>query len=326
MKLIGQGSTSKIYLINNVVVKIYNHKTKTTIINKEINILNSLKKNKYTINILTSGFLDEHYFIKMEYLDAETLDKYIFRQPVNFNIKFDIIIQLLNGFISLNKSRIYHGDIKLENILITNLKQIKIIDFGLSCKKKCIMNGGTVVYSSPEVLISYGNPHKVSEYDMKISDTFSLGIVFYLILTSSFPFIIKFNPYPYNNELLNKFYSVTCDTRDTRDNVVSENSKDVILSTNSDKCKINCHKNLADTFSPISPISPNESRCFDIESVYDLYNLYKFWKNRKLEKVNTPNSLNIYLGVVEKMLRFNTRNVGGRLCLPRILNEFQKIK
>ncbi|CAD8133114.1 unnamed protein product [Paramecium pentaurelia] len=75
-----------------------------------------------------------------------------------------------------------HRDIKLENILIDK-DQIKIIDFGFAeqINREVLTSGqGTVGYMAPEIFT-----HKPYT---ELGDVFSLGVVYYLLLTGKPPF------------------------------------------------------------------------------------------------------------------------------------------
>ena len=100
---------------------------------------------------------------------------------------YKIMYQISLGIQYLHQSRILHGDIKPENIVMMNdnieKPEIKIIDFGHSVQfqndeiESCIvqMKHGTWAFNSPEVLLKL--PHSFP------SDIWSLGATFYFLLT-----------------------------------------------------------------------------------------------------------------------------------------------
>ena len=102
-------------------------------------------------------------------------------------------------FLSLNNIKVVHCDLKPENILLCNpkSKEIKIIDFGLSCRygQRSYKTIQSVYYRSPEVLL--GN-----NYDCA-ADVWSLGCILVELHTGQ----VLFNS---NNEIdqMNKIVEV----------------------------------------------------------------------------------------------------------------------
>ena len=114
-------------------------------------------------------------------------------KPFSEKITANIIIQLVNALIYLKQNNIIHRDLKLENILVTNIitnKEgyedyiIKISDFGCCTQyfkyKKIRELCGTVQYLSPEILLS--QPYSFA------SDTWSIGIIAYELICGFNPF------------------------------------------------------------------------------------------------------------------------------------------
>ena len=85
----------------------------------------------------------------------------------------------------LHQRRITHCDIKLENILLGELGQVKLYDFGFDTQ---LLEGqmlqdlwGYLPYWAPDILAR--NPHHGMAGDM-----WSLGIVLYAMVTRYFPY------------------------------------------------------------------------------------------------------------------------------------------
>jgi serine/threonine protein kinase len=92
---------------------------------------------------------------------------------------------LAEGVDYLHQNKIAHRDLKLENVLISEDKTIKIIDFGFSTSiktdKKITFMCGTPHYMSPELAMKkdyYGLP----------ADIWALGVILFIILTGRVPF------------------------------------------------------------------------------------------------------------------------------------------
>jgi tRNA A-37 threonylcarbamoyl transferase component Bud32 len=125
-------------------------------------------------------------YLAMEYLDGESLDKYTKEGdllPVRKCI--DIISQVCDALEYAHKHGIVHRDVKPENIMLLKDGQVKVTDFGIAravagSKTRTGIIKGTPYYMSPEQT----KGRKIAGP----SDIFSLGVVFYQLLTGRLPF------------------------------------------------------------------------------------------------------------------------------------------
>ena len=129
-------------------------------------------------------------FLVMEYVEGETLRIYMQRE-VKLEQFFDVATQCAEALIAAHEQGIIHCDIKPENIMLTPHGQVKILDFGVAkhlprSDRSSTMGdsntvAGTPAYMSPEVLLE-----KIPDGR---ADIFSLGVVFYELLTGRQPFL-----------------------------------------------------------------------------------------------------------------------------------------
>lgn len=66
-------------------------------------------------------------YIVMEYVNGFKIDEYLQKNPERLN---EVFIQTIEGFCHLEQNKILHRDIRPDNILLTEVGIVKIIDFG----------------------------------------------------------------------------------------------------------------------------------------------------------------------------------------------------
>ncbi|MEO0190655.1 MAG: UvrD-helicase domain-containing protein, partial [candidate division WOR-3 bacterium] len=129
-------------------------------------------------------FIENKFVLVMEYIKGRTLREVIKEGGIEINEFLNIAQQILDGINYAHKIGVLHRDLKPENILITENNTIKITDFGLARFLKtgsiAASTAGTPIYMAPEVWSG-----KFSEK----SDIWSIGVIFYELLTGIPPFL-----------------------------------------------------------------------------------------------------------------------------------------
>ena len=130
-----------------------------------------------------------HYFI-MEYVDGPNLRQVEQAGKLSSREALEIIPQICAALQFAHDEGIVHRDIKPENILLDKKGRVKIADFGLAKilgqePKDLRLTGardimGTPHYMAPEQM------EKPQEVDHR-ADIYSLGVVFYEMLTGELP-------------------------------------------------------------------------------------------------------------------------------------------
>ena len=167
-------------------------------------------KHPNIVNILDGGTSDQGIpFIVMEYVDGTMITDYIEEHNLNLQQKLNLFQKLCEVISFAHQKLIIHRDIKPSNILISQSGEIKLLDFGIA---KILNQQGQSFQETQQLFITpdYASPEHIKGQHLTISsEVYSLGILFYQILTGVNPFksekknlsevmemICEFNPLP----------------------------------------------------------------------------------------------------------------------------------
>ncbi|XP_075081836.1 CBL-interacting serine/threonine-protein kinase 1 [Nicotiana tabacum] len=128
-------------------------------------------------------------YMVLEYVNGgELFDRIASKGKLNEAQGRKLFQQLIDGVSYCHDKGVFHRDLKLENVLIDTKGNIKITDFGLSALPQQFWDDGLLHttcgspnYVAPEILSNRG-------YDGATSDTWSCGVILYVILTGQLPF------------------------------------------------------------------------------------------------------------------------------------------
>ena len=151
------------------------------------------------ITIHEIGETDGTHFIATEYITGETLHARHTHNPLDLRTALDVAIQVASALDAAHRAGIIHRDIKPDNVMIRPDGLVKILDFGIAkLSEPAPVVGGSGVdeeaataikppSTSPGMVIgtaNYMSPEQArgKEVDAR-TDIFSLGIVFYEMLT-----------------------------------------------------------------------------------------------------------------------------------------------
>jgi len=144
------------------------------------------------------------YYLVMEYVDGFDLhDIFDYISPISPTIAALIIKEVAKGLEYTHSKDVIHRDIKPSNILISREGAVKLIDFGVAkdeAPSKLTATGmiiGTPSYMSPE----QANGERINNQ----SDLYSLGVLFYEMVTGYKPFTGNTNSEIFANITKGKF-------------------------------------------------------------------------------------------------------------------------
>ncbi|HHJ35243.1 MAG TPA: serine/threonine protein kinase, partial [Gammaproteobacteria bacterium] len=138
------------------------------------------------ITVYDIGVHDEHHYIAMEYLPGETLDDKI-KKKQDIQPILSITKQIASALDFAHKKGIVHRDVKPDNILFREDGTAVLTDFGIAraARSETRMTATGTVIGTPH----YMSPEQAQGQEIgPWSDIYSLGIVFYEMLTGEVPF------------------------------------------------------------------------------------------------------------------------------------------
>ncbi|WP_172369733.1 Stk1 family PASTA domain-containing Ser/Thr kinase [Sporosarcina jiandibaonis] len=197
LKFIGGGGMSRVYLAHDIIL---DRDVAIKVLNYDFSNEEELKRrfmrealsatslmHPHIVDIYDVGEDGDIHYLVMEYIEGQTLKEYIQSNgPLAPEQALPIMQQLVSAISNAHYNGIVHRDIKPQNILMDHDGNVKITDFGIAMalsataytKTNSVL--GTVHYLSPE--------QARGGMATKKSDIYSLGIVFYELLTGKLPF------------------------------------------------------------------------------------------------------------------------------------------
>lgn len=109
--------------------------------------------------------------------------------PEREALMLPVAMQILEALKRLHETSIVHGDVSMENILLSSTSheaglQVQIIDFGMASTGRRFRSGarGKASYQAPEM-------HVQDEYDGFSSDAFAAGVTLYAAFVNDYPWL-----------------------------------------------------------------------------------------------------------------------------------------
>jgi predicted Ser/Thr protein kinase len=150
----------------------------------------------HIVGVHDFGEAGEHFYLLMEFVDGANLRQLLQAGPLDPRLALQIIPQVCDALQYAHDEGVIHRDVKPENILVDQRGRVKMADFGLAklvgpSRASFTLTGtnqvmGTLDYMAPE---QRNHPQEVDQR----ADIYSLGVVFYEMLTGKLP-LGRFSP------------------------------------------------------------------------------------------------------------------------------------
>ena len=236
LKDLGSGSYGNVYKAKNIIMdnivaiktieKVQENMIDDLEIKNEINILKTLS-HPNIVKIYEFFDTPIYYYIVTEYCKKGELFAYI-KNKYNEKQLSVLFYQVFSGLVYLHEKKILHRDLKLENLMVSEIEKdviteeeyfwIKIIDFGTAKifeknrAEKLVI--GSSYYMAPEIF--------KQRYNEKC-DTWSVGVILYMTLVGAAPFDGKTD-----DDIIRKIKIGTYNKSDARYVEHSEEVKDLV--------------------------------------------------------------------------------------------------
>lgn len=204
-KLLGRGGTGAVFLAEDTrlgrdtALKIFPalYSTNSEVIKRFENEARTASSvaHKNIAHIYEFGSHEKRYFLAMEYVPGANLRKLIKENLIDQPKALDIVCQIADALCAAHRKKIIHRDVKPENVIVQEDGLVKVLDFGLA--KLNAASEFDEMENSPELkkplimgTISYMSPEQAAGKEVSPpTDIWSLGVVFYEMLTGKRPFV-----------------------------------------------------------------------------------------------------------------------------------------
>ena len=138
------------------------------------------------VKLIDHGTFEGTFYLATEFVQGRSLGDIIKDSPLTEDSAVDLALEVADAIRYISKFGIVHRDIKPDNILISDVGEVKLVDFGLSRKEHqqtVSIKGemfGTPQYLAPEYID--GKPLNVK------TDIYSLGITLFYMVSGTLPF------------------------------------------------------------------------------------------------------------------------------------------
>lgn len=124
------------------------------------------------------------FFIIREYIEGRTLKEILAEGPLSYALFLSYALQLAKALGVAEEQMIVHRNVASQNIIIGSDRKLRLVNFGLAGQRETGVRRETIspyeFYLAPE--------QTENQPEDSLSDQFSLGVVFYEMLTGRLPF------------------------------------------------------------------------------------------------------------------------------------------
>ena len=197
IKSIGEGGMANVYLANDTIL---NRKVAIKVLRGDLSgdekFIRRFQREALSVSNLSHPNIVEVYdvgeeegnhYIVMEYVEGKTLKQLVQKRgALTIPEVIDIMKQLTDGLAHAHDAYIIHRDIKPQNILVSEIGNVKVTDFGIA---KATSSNTVTSTATAMGSVHYISPEQAKgRFCDEKSDIYSLGITMYEMVTGHVPF------------------------------------------------------------------------------------------------------------------------------------------
>jgi len=149
-------------------------------------------RSKGLVHFYEGGVSNEAFYLVMEYMRHATL-----RQSLNScgdilpqTHALEWFNEIVMALSIVHKAGLIHRDLKIDNIMLRGDGSLALMDYGVS--KRILLDAGFVMESELHCSPYYVSPEQITgNACTQASDIYSLGVIFYELLTGHKPYVAK---------------------------------------------------------------------------------------------------------------------------------------
>ncbi len=193
--MIGRGGFSVVYSAEHTLfkrrmaVKLLNPLTKESDrvrFERECEVMGRLSDHPHVVSVFNAGFTDDDRpYLLMELVEGGTLDDLLTeRGRLGWTEAVDHLIPICEALGSAHRQKIFHRDVKPENILLTSAGSPRLADFGIASLRDATGSTSTEITAS----MLHTAPETFANQRDERSDVYSVASTLYTLIVGRAPF------------------------------------------------------------------------------------------------------------------------------------------